>query len=93
MNINVFSLLSRGALPVMAGLLLCSSCDTDSFVEDTWDREPMLEYWADEIIIPSWVSYSSQTDNMVLAVDAFSDDPTAINYDVFKASVLSAYSG
>ena len=93
MNINVFSLLSRGALPVMAGLLLCSSCVTDSFVEDTWDREPMLKYWADEIIIPSWVSYSSQTDNMVLAVDAFSDDPTAINYDVFKASVLSAYSG
>ena len=92
MNINVFSLLSRGALPLVAGLLFCS-CGTDNLFEDTWDRTPMLTYWSDEIIIPSWTSYSSKTANMVAAADSFSDNPTAMNYDVFKASVLSAYAG
>ena len=55
------------------------------------DRKAMLTHWADNIIIPSYNSYKTKLDVMVVKSDAFRTKPDAASLGQFRQSWIEAY--
>lgn len=84
-------------------LALIGACSSDNGGGDSTDddvpdsdsvifaRGPMLANWADNIIIPSYESFSVEMANLTLAYEAFKVDANTTNLIAFRASWLSAY--
>ena len=84
------------SLAVFTGLMgiawACGSSDSGSDpVADPLDRKPMLEHWADNIIIPSYNNFEVKLDAMTTAADAFRTNPTTTTLSGFRAAWLNAY--
>ncbi|MEP1034384.1 imelysin family protein [Ekhidna sp.] len=68
------------------------SCSEDNAVEsrDNFDRESMLQNWADNIIMPGYIAYVSKLAELNNSVEAFTNSPSIENLSVARASWLSA---
>ncbi len=85
-----------GILVLVAFVYACSSSDNDSDSDDNqgfnpsnFDRTPLLENWADNIIIPGYIDFLSKVNTLQTETTAFtenSNDLTAI-----RAAWLDAY--
>jgi len=59
--------------------------------EDSFSRAEMLEFWADEIIIPAYTNYISDLDILKESSTAFFTDPSEPNFNTFRDSYILAY--
>ena len=70
----------------------CSNSEEElAQTTDSFDRGAMLAVIADEIIIPSYESFSLKMNELKAAGAIFTETPTQENLDTFRASWLSAY--
>lgn len=65
--------------------------NTDDGVSVTFDREAMLVNWADNIIIPSYESFSSELSNLETIFDTFSSEKSVDNIVALREAWVSAY--
>ena len=74
---------------------LIVSCNSDesgkSETADNFDREAMLENWADNIIIPSFENFSGETQSLSEAAVTFSEDPSEVNLVALRSAFEEAY--
>ncbi|MEX2640887.1 MAG: imelysin family protein [Balneolales bacterium] len=56
-----------------------------------FDRQVMLENWADNIIIPAFASFSEQTAALNTAAEHFASDPTQPHLDELREAWETAY--
>lgn len=75
--------------------VLIASCNSDdpgrSDKSDSFDRGAMLANWADNIIIPSFESFSTETQSLSDAAESFSQDPSEANLAVLRTAFEEAY--
>ncbi len=64
---------------------------TDDVVPVTFDRGAMLTNWADNIIIPSYTTFSSELNELKTAFDTFSVSKTVENIVALRQAWLNAY--
>ncbi len=69
----------------------CSDPMETSMFTDNFDRAEMLEFWADDIIIPAFQSYAENLDGLDQAASSFFTDATATNLEGFRSAWLAAY--
>ena len=82
-------------------LTLFWACSSDSDADDTvivdpvdevsFERSTMLINWADNIIIPSYVAFSSDLDELVSSFNTFKEDASEINLVELRSSWVNAY--
>lgn len=77
-------------------IVSCSSSDSDSpdtpsGTSDNFDRQAMLVYWADAIIMPVLDDVNSELEALVQAKDVFVSTPNQANLDSLRTAWLSAY--
>lgn len=60
---------------------------------DDFDREAILENWADNIIIPAFTNLSESTAELHISAENFSSQPTLQNLEVLRDSWETAYIG
>jgi len=82
-------------------LTLVWACSSDSDADDTvivdpvdevsFERSTMLINWADNIIIPSYVAFSSDLDELVSSFNTFKEDASEINLVELRSSWVNAY--
>jgi len=58
---------------------------------DDFDREAILENWADNIIIPAFTNFSETTGQLHTSAETFAADPTQQNLESLRNSWESAY--
>jgi hypothetical protein len=58
---------------------------------DEFDREAILENWADNIIIPSFTHFSETTGQLHTSAETFAAEPTQQNLDALRGSWETAY--
>lgn len=58
---------------------------------DNFDREAILENWADNIIIPSFTAFSEYADQLQSDASSFAEAPTLQNLETLRNSWQSAY--
>ena len=77
----------------LAGLaILNSSCsDSDSGPKSEYDREAMLANYADNLIVPGYQQFKTETDEMNTAVAAFTANPTVATLTAARKEYLDAY--
>ena len=59
--------------------------------QDNFNRETMLINWADNIIIPSYISFKADADAMVTATTTFTTTPNQANLENLRAAWETAY--
>lgn len=71
------------------------SCNDSSDMkpEQTYnfDRAEMLEFWADDVIIPAFTVYINSLDSFQTKVNSFYDDPNEANLTQLRTAWLAAY--
>lgn len=80
-------------LVFLISLVLICSCNkekNDPFT-DTFDRQQMLEHWADEQIIPSFQTYSIALADLKIKKDAFIATPNTATFDLLTEAWLVGY--
>lgn len=74
---------------------LISSCGDDeggsTKIVDNFDREAMLQFWADEVIVPSFVDYDNKLNVLVDAKDAFLANKDENSFNQLRDAWLEAY--
>ncbi|MGB7395870.1 MAG: imelysin family protein [Pricia sp.] len=94
-----------GSLMVFAFILGCSSDNGAGISDDvdpgpvagpdsgpvSFERGPMLVNWADNIIIPSYVAFSSEVSGLNTSLETFKSDATATNLVDLRTAWESAY--
>ena len=68
----------------------CGNNDAVKF-DDNFDRQAMLMFWADDIIVPSFEAYASELESFQSATSTFFDNPNESNYDLLTSAWLEAY--
>jgi len=58
---------------------------------DNFDRQAMLENWADNIIIPAFTSFAEKTTELKSAGEVFASDPSSSAYDGLVTKWEEAY--
>lgn len=58
---------------------------------DDFDRESILVNWADNIIIPSLENFAAETEDLKLASETFSADPSQQNLTLLREQWLESY--
>lgn len=79
---------------VLLLVVLLQSCGNNSSEEqvpDNFDRQAMLTFWADDIIMPGLENYTSQLDGLVPAKDAFLAEPDNSTLEALQLAYLDAY--
>ncbi|MEX1269801.1 MAG: imelysin family protein [Balneolaceae bacterium] len=69
----------------------CGSDGPSGPGSDDFDRQAMLENWADNIIIPAFASFSEETEQLKSAAESFSADPSQQTLEEFRAAWESTY--
>jgi predicted lipoprotein len=76
-------------------MVIAMSCDDNpgesSMLTDNFDRGQMLDFWADEIIIPSYTAYVSALEDLDLEVTNFYTDPNVDRLNNLRSTWLEAY--
>lgn len=74
-------------------LALVCSCgkEKNEPITDRFNRQQMLEHWADELIIPGFQAYSSSLEDLKLRKDNFIATPNTATFDLLTDAWLTAY--
>ncbi len=80
---------SLSALILFIAGVGCSE-DTPNNSDDSFDREAMLQNWADNIIVPGYTSYVSELVSLEAAVQSFADSPSIVTLEDARTAWLSA---
>lgn len=78
-------------------LIFLFACEPDGPAEpkkpdvSDFDRQAMLQNWADNIIIPGLTAFSEKTLELKNAGETFSNDPTQSNLETLRTSWKEAY--
>lgn len=73
--------------------MLFSSCDPEETKKkDEFDRKVMLEYWADNYIIPGYEAYSNSLNDLESKLAAFKQDSDNTQYAALCEAWLDSYS-
>lgn len=72
-------------------LFTCGPADDDEVVQESFDREAMLEHWANDLIAPAFANLATATDKLANEATAYRDDPTDERLDDIRKSFESAY--
>lgn len=81
----------------VACLLVCilffAGCSGDESVSssDGFDRQAMLENWADNIIVPGYEQYVSSLAALTTSTETFSESPSILNLNNLRDAWLDAY--
>jgi hypothetical protein len=88
---NIFWRMTLMSL-LLFGLLACNNeADQASDSSDDFDRGAMLEYWADDLIIPAFEDYQLKLETLVRDIEAFVAAPNPINLANVYSSFESGY--
>ena len=71
--------------------LSCEDENGEPTIIDDFDRQAMLEGWADQIIIPAMTAFSQETETLKAAAEAFETDPTAETFNSLRDAWWTAY--
>lgn len=74
---------------ICAVFIGCSEDDPRT-IDDNFDRESMLQNWADNIIVPGYTSYVAELANLNASVEAFTSSPSLENLTDLRTSWLAA---
>jgi len=58
---------------------------------DDFDREAILENWADNLIIPAFTNFNETTEQLHTSAEAFTADPSQQNLETLRESWESSY--
>ncbi|WP_299702982.1 imelysin family protein [uncultured Pontibacter sp.] len=78
-------------LACLGALSGCGSNDGDSGPTSEYDRQAMLANYADNLIVPGYQKFKTETDEMASAVTAFTTDPTAATLADARKEYQEAY--
>jgi len=59
--------------------------------QDNFDRQAMLQFWADDIIIPSYQNYQANLNDLLAAKNNFIKEPNESHLSKLKTNWLNAY--
>ncbi len=85
--------MQRLLILLIALALGLSACDQAGPEDPTagFDRAPMLENYADQLIVPAFVRLRSQTEDLVAAGEAFTAAPDAAGLSALREQWLAAF--
>lgn len=69
----------------------CSDDSGNSQQSDSFDRQAMLTNWADNIIIPAFQAFKSETTELKAATEIFTTNPTVENLQNLRTAHADAY--
>jgi hypothetical protein len=69
----------------------CSDSGPSGPNVDNFDREAVLENWADNIVIPAFTNFSETTDQLHASAEAFEAEPTQERLDNLRERWRTAY--
>lgn len=76
-------------------IIFAFSCNDDPIenpvLTDSFDRSEMLQFWADDIIIPAYTSYNNMLEVFNDEVLEFFEEPSIENLDKLRTTWLNAY--
>ncbi len=79
----------------LIGVMVACSTSDDSSQDDEntgdFDRSAMLANWADNIILPGYADFSSEVDEMELAMTDFTNTPNLENLNALRTAWQEAY--
>ena len=75
----------------LLSFMACEDENGDPTVVDDFDRQAMLEGWADQIIIPAITAFSQETEALKVAGEAFEASPTTETFNALRDAWWSAY--
>lgn len=78
-------------LLLLAFFVGCSSDDTSTDGNDSFDRAAMLTFWADEVIMPGFAAYVGELETLNESVNSFVSGPDQAALDQLRADWLDAY--
>lgn len=80
-------------ITIVTTVLACTSNDDDMTPEtsDSFDRKAMLINWADNIIIPSYSSFLTTTEDLFTKGQAFTEEPNQASLNTLRESYRASY--
>lgn len=69
----------------------CSETDDPAILTDSFDREAMLANWADNIIIPGYISYNTTLDKLTTSAENFTTQPSEQTLSDLRLNWQEAY--
>lgn len=88
-NISIKGLML--ALMVSAGISCTPEEGRDGSKTDDFNRKAMLAFWADEYIVPAYVSYHASLQDMQTSAQAYVANPNPDNHAALYADFRAAY--
>jgi len=88
---QVFRILAATVLVILCAASCGENTEGEGKSIDNFDRQLMLEHWADDIIIPAFANYRSSTDELLTATDIFIGDKSAASLEALRASWRDTY--
>ncbi|MHC2993242.1 hypothetical protein OB13_17205 [Pontibacter sp. HJ8] len=79
------------ALACLATLASCGSNDGDSGPKSEFDRQAMLVNYSDNLIVPGYEAFKTESTQMATAVDAFTTSPSATTLAGARKEYQEAY--
>lgn len=67
---------------------ITASCDKNKPTADDFDRKPLLENYANNLIIPSWEEMSNKSDSLYTAANTFAKITDLAHLELLKESLL-----
>ncbi len=78
----------------LAGIIVIAGCkkkSNDGEQNHDFDQSAMLTNMADNLIVPAYQNFSSQCDNFVTTITAFSDNPSSSNLTAVQNQFKTTY--
>ena len=69
----------------------CSDSGPSGSEKDNFDRQAILQNWADNITIPALEAFASEAENLKDAASTFADGPDAQTLDALREQWLNSY--
>lgn len=77
---------------LLSNLFGCvDSQEEDNIPEESNNRKEMLTFWVEELIVPSYNSFDTDLQKMVIATDKFANTPTKENLLSLRTAWVDAY--
>ena len=87
---GIFQYISSIVVVVLA-LGACNDNNNDDVINDDFNRQTMLAFWADQIIIPGFDAYVADLETLSEAADDFIESPDQAQLDNLRNTWLQAY--
>jgi hypothetical protein len=79
---------------ILVALFVFTACEDENgapTIVDDFDRQVMLEGWADHIIIPAITAFSQETEALKVAGEAFEANPSTETFSALREAWWTAY--